>query len=452
MSFITATQEVISRLGNASVDSLVIKDILLEANPRHNQAKTLYSQYRGSVPVAGREILSMARINEKLPHDYRGLIVDQVVGYMFGRPVTYAVDRAEEDTDEKFSKKHRALQEFVYRNSLGELDSETGKLMSIAGYCGRLLYIDKNGDERAAVVPPWECIFIKNERTGEIELALRHYEITVRTPADGTKLRTKVVVYDNTNVTTFLEDEGGNFSIHDKPRRHMFNGVPLIKFQNNAEEIGDFEKVSDLIDAFDRLESDAQSEVEEFRLAYLLLLGGIELDAATKQKARESGVLSLPAEGDAKFLTKDLPTEFFASQRDALREEIYRHSRTVDFASEDFSGGNISGESRKWKILALENRAGTKQMYFEKALRQQFALLTSVWEKKGVSIREEDIDPVFFRNLPVDVEHYSRVIEKLAPHISKQTLYELMPFIPDAEEEKARVEAEKEEVGEELEE
>jgi SPP1 family phage portal protein len=48
----------------------------------------------------------------------------------------------------------------------------------------------------------------------------------------------------------------------------------LFEFENNKEKQGDFEKVESLIDAYDKIISDGVSEIEAFRMAYLVLSGG----------------------------------------------------------------------------------------------------------------------------------------------------------------------------------
>jgi len=84
--------------------------------------------------------------------------------------------------------------------------------------------------------------------------------------------------------------------------------------------------VEALIDAYDKTVSDAQNEIEEFRLAYLLLTGA-EIDEDTLIKARATGVIELPAEGDAKYLTKVLQTEFIENQKNTLERNIFRFLR-----------------------------------------------------------------------------------------------------------------------------
>jgi len=54
---------------------------------------------------------------------------------------------------------------------------------------------------------------------------------------------------------------------------HYFGAVPIAVFKNNEEEVGDFEKVISLIDAYDKMESDSLNDFEYFTDAYLALYG-----------------------------------------------------------------------------------------------------------------------------------------------------------------------------------
>jgi len=49
--------------------------------------------------------------------------------------------------------------------------------------------------------------------------------------------------------------------------------VPIAIFENNEDQMGDFEKVIDLIDAYDKMESDSLNDFEYFVDAYLALYG-----------------------------------------------------------------------------------------------------------------------------------------------------------------------------------
>lgn len=433
MSMVNLNEDLIQRSSNAN---LMIKDLLNEYSKRHEVQKTLYNEYRGEVDILRRQLSDPSKINKTLNHDFRSFIVDQVVGYMFGKPITYSLNPESFETDGEYQENHALLQYYNEINNVSELDSETGKYAGICGYAGRLHYIDTSGRERACLVPPWECIFVENQMMSEVQMAVRYFDVYVQ---DGEKLhaRTKVELYDQTHVATYQQNKKGDYELKGRIP-HMFQEIPLIRFQNNAEELGDFEKVRKLIDAYDVIVSDCQNEIEEFRLAYLLLTGA-EMDEDVLLQARQTGVIELPEGADAKYLTKAMSGEFIQEHLKGLKENIHRFSRSVDMSDESFSGGGMSGEARKWKILALENKAITKERKFYKALRDSYRVLSTAWEQKEYKIDYTDVEMQFHRNLPVDLMHYAEVSTKLKGNISERTRLEQLPFIGDVDQELKRM-------------
>lgn len=395
--------------------------------PRADKMELMYNRYLGErLPIDEREFDDVNKINNKVSNDYRGEIIESVTGYLFGRPISYQIN--ETNYGETLGANlNETLDRWEMLNNLPDLDNETGKMASICGYGARLLYVDKEGLERAVNVKPFETVFI--EGYDEVELAIRRYAVETD---DGEVV--KIEAYDNENVTYYIE-EGGKLRLDSEhevnPQPHLFDFIPLIKFKNNDEELGDFEKVEPLIDAYDRLVSDSQNELEEFRQAYMKFIGA-DIDPDTMRAARQSGGFGLPEGADVGFITKDVNDVFLENQKKTLNDNIYKFSHTVNMADEKFSGGQQSGESRKWKLLALENKSINKERKFTRALREQFKVLFSAWEKKGIKVDYLDTEITFTRNVPIDMLYYADIIQKLKGLVSDETLYANIPFIEDA--------------------
>ncbi|ADE87489.1 portal protein [Deep-sea thermophilic phage D6E] len=384
----------------------------------------LYNRYLGSgLPIQSRQLPDPKKPNNKIPNDYRGYIINQVVGYLWGQPISYSIDSRNYD-EARLKEYHDRLSRFNALNSIDDLDSELGKIMSICGYAARLLYIDKNGEERAMNIFPWEAVFV--EDGGEITHAIRYYKVKDLNNNEYTK----VELYDGTNVTFFIGD--GDVFIMDSEgsQPHLFDYVPLIRFQNNDEEQGDFEKVEALIDAYDKIISDSVNEIETFAHAYMKFKG-VEADEETINNAKQTGGFSVPQDGDVGFITKDINDNFVENNKKTLNENIHKFSASVDMSDEKFSGGAQTGESRKWKLIALENKAGTKARKFGKGLREQFKVLCSAWQKKGIDLDYLDIFWEFKRNVPIDLSYVADYASKLNGIHSKHTLLSQIPYIDD---------------------
>lgn len=416
-----------------------IQKLIKEQKARADKMQAMYDRFLGDkLPIDERTFADPNKINNMISNDYRGEIIETITGYLFGRPISYQV--SSQDYGESEARKiNKTLDRWEVLNDLPDLDNETGKMASICGYGARLLYIDELGMERAINIHPWQAFFKDENNTSDTNLAIRRYA----TIEDGDTV-IKVEAYDDEYVTYYIEKDGDlildkGFEIN--PQKHMFDYVPLIKFANNDEELGDFEKVEPLIDAYDRLVSDSQNELEEFRQAYMKFIGA-DIDKETMLEARQSGGFGLPEGADVGFITKNVNDVFLENQKKTLNDNIYKFSQTVNMADESFSGADQSGESRKWKLLALENKAINKERKFTRGLREQFKVLFSAWEKKNIKIDFLDTDITFTRNTPIDMAYYAGIIKDLKGLVSDETLYSNIPFIENAYEEIRKLEDE----------
>ncbi len=385
-----------------------------------------YQKYRGeSLDILTRSFDDTTKINRKLANDFRGEIVDQIVGYLFGKPVTYTLDKAVYPNEGAYNKDNTEFDGFLWRTRMPDLDAETAKQASIMGCAVRLCYIDSDGEISVTNIDPWEVIFVGDSS------AMRYYQI-------GSDEHWYVEWYDHVYKTIWEEDGTGIFkAISQEP--HLFGVLPLIEFPNNEERLPDFRKVESLIDAYDLAMSDAQNELEEQRLAYLAFTGEVVITPETVQAARQTGAFNIPEGGDAKFLIKQINDAFLENHKKTLRENIYRFSRSVDMTDESFSGATQSGEARKWKLLALENRASTKERKFEKSLITQFDCLSTAWLTKGFSIQARSVSWTFDRNIPVELSSEAQTTALLRGMVSERTRLENLSIVRDVEQEIAEM-------------
>lgn len=433
------TQDIIRRVQEQAPMQEIITDLISDHSSKATNMKRMYEEYKGDVPIKHREYTynEKEKIDRKMVNDYRGYIVDTLTGYIFGVPVTYGIDE-EEYSEEAYSRASKLLKKFVKRNSVADLDAETAKRASICGYGARLLYVDTEGYLRVMNVDPWECIFIKDQSLDEPQYAMRYYDMEDAS-SDAVNTIHCVEWYDEENWTEYQAKDDGIYYMVGEPHKHLYNGVPLIEFPNNEERLGDFEKVRELIDAYDINLSDVQSELEEQRLAYMVF-SGAQVDETVLEQARKTGALNLPGADDSvRYLIKALNDTALENHKKTLRENIHKFSKTVDMADENFSGSAQTGESRKWKMLAMENLAVIKERKFTNSLNTQFSLLIKAWKSKMVPIVEDTVSWKFGRNLPIEITQEVNVLSKLAGVVSHKTRLGLASFIDDPEAEIERM-------------
>ena len=406
---------------NGKVTSQIITDLIDDNSTRATVMENLYKRYKtetDGVPIFDRYYDDTAKINRQLNNDFFSEIVDTKTGYLAGVPIVYETDPESPD-----------FEEFQLRNRIDDLDAETVKMASICGTAGRLLYVDTDGKHRVMNVNPWECVWVWDRSIDEVQFALRYYLVEYVGPSGQTENKVRVEWYDKDTVTFFIESVNG-YVLDDtepvNPMPHLFNFVPLIEYPNNEERIGDAEKVLALIDAYDRKESDLDSELEQWRLAYMKVLGA-EITAEDAEEARHTGAFNLPEGADMAFIEKNINIEAVDSHLNRLEANILRFSKSVNFADKEFTS-DISGESRKYKLLSLENKCIVAERKFSASNQRMFKVLAS---SPNFNLDWLHVTQKFTRNLPISLEKDAQVLATLKGIIPDEILYGLASFIDD---------------------
>ncbi|TNO92990.1 phage portal protein [Bacillus sp. CD3-1a] len=406
----------------------LLKKIIDEFEPLKQRMINRYERYKASekgVPIFTREFKgdgNKDKVNNKLNNDFFSEIIDTKIGYMFGLPVSYSLDHEDDEVLKR-------IQDFLKANHIEDADAETGKFASICGYGARLLYHDKEGIEKVMNIKPYEAIFLTNSSVAEPSYAIRCYPIKV-IDGDDFKDGYKVEFYNETNI---IEYTGEDLDKLQETNRipNLYKGVPLIGFPNNEELQGDVDKAIALIEGYDRSFSDVNSEIEQFRLAYMIFKG-VDIDDATIKKLKQTGALDVGENGEASFLTKDLNDNILEHHLDRLEKNICRFTKHVNLSDESF-GGNLTGVAIRYKLLALETKSGTLEMKFTKSLRQQFKLLFDAWNLRS---NKGELDYLcmtfqFTRNLPANLADEADVQSKLQGLVSEETRLSMLSVVSD---------------------
>ncbi|MFJ6415019.1 phage portal protein [Terribacillus saccharophilus] len=441
-------------LRDKTPDAALIGKIIDDHKADHDRMKGFYQRYKTAidgVPIFNRTAVEFEdfetgaikrldnKVNNTLNNSFDSDIVDTKQGYMFGHPITYQVDDGSEPGET--SALQDMLNKFNLRNHVEDADSEWGKKAAICGYGSRLAYVDTEKNERIRNIDPWETVFFGDEGMTEPEFALRYYY--------GYRGQLKAEFYDSKNIYFFDTPENGNFGLQ-KDQPHLFDYCPLFGLPNNEELMGDAEKVYTLIDAYDRTLSDANNEIEQYRLAYLILKG-LGADEETLSRMKKSGAVELfDKDDDVSYLTKDINDALIEHHLDRLENNILRFAKSVNFTDESFAG-NITGVAMKFKIMALENKCITMERKMTAALRYQAKVIFSAWRKRKQSIGVDDFLNVWFqfkRNLPVNTVEEATVLSTLQGVVSEKTRLATASFIDDVDFEIKEMEREASEMDE----
>lgn len=425
-------QKYIDKIRTGGITGAIIAEIIETHKLDAARMQQQYERYKtDDVPIFHRQTMKVedfetgvvkrldTRVNNMLNNSFDSEIVDTKVGYMFGVPISYDADDVQETL-------RNELENFLLRNSTEDKDSEWGKKAAICGYGARMAYIDVDGNERIMNVDPWEVIILSetNDIT-EPTYAIRYL-----------KGENEDIAYffDAKNVYRFVNSSKTNGYTVAEKKLHMFGYCPVWGLPNNEELKGDAEKVYNLIDAYDRTLSDASNEIEQYRLAYLILRG-VGMDDETAEQLRKTGVFELLGENDdVKYLTKDINDALIEHHLDRLEENILRLAKSVNFGDGTF-GTSVTGIALKYKLMALESKCMTMERKMVAALRYQFKVICSSWATR-MKATKDDYLKMFFtfkRNIPVDLLNEAQATAALAGYVSERTRLSSLSIVDDVQ-------------------
>lgn len=433
----------LEKQGDDYLSKIITKEIVDHESTRR-VLENSWNKYAGDVPILKRPQVDQLGIsvNKTLATDFRGDIVDQFKGYVFGEQISvlYA---------DNIPSIEKMIKDFLALNSMDSMDTELAEYLLSCGQAGRLLYVEAgSGLIKVKNLKSWEVIFIMNSGKDKIDYAIIYYPFTDINYETGKETKTyKAEWYDKENVTYFIkrgqkyEKEEGMIVVSGElkeivnPQPHYFDGVPIIKFIPNAREQNMFQKVETLIDGYDEALSDWLNEVIEFRNSYLKATGAT-VDEKEREIARKTRIFNLPdKDTDIDFITKNLSPEFVENLLKVMENNIYRSSKTMNMSSEEFVGGGAeSGESRKWRMLNFVFEGIVIEKYFTKSLREQWRLICSNWNLKSTKVDYLKINFEFTRTLPVDLLYLAQVLTEFWGKLPKKVIYSLMSFIDNPQE------------------
>lgn len=369
-------------------------------------------------------------VNNKLNNAFDVEIVDTRTGYMHGVPIVYR-DEDKEETE--------LIKQFNLLNNIPDKDSELGKMAAICGYAARIIYIDKEGNERVKNLKPYNVVFL-GEDISEPEYSMHYYPVVDEATR---KVTWYADFYDDTHYHTYQGDYDTMRWVSSQ--QHLSDYTPLFGVPNNEELIGDAERVIALIDGYDRALSDASSEISQTRLAYLVLKG-LGMDEEEIQQVQKSGAFELyDDKQDVKYLTKDVNDTMIENHLDRLEKNIMRFAKSVNFNSDEFNG-NVPVIGMHLKLMALENKCITFERKMTAALRYQFKVLYSIWKRKnkrkGSDLDYLNVSYLWTRNIPVNKLEEAQVLTTLNGQVSDRTRYALSTLVEDPEDEIAQLNAE----------
>ena len=212
---------------------------------------------------------------------------------------------------------------------------------------------------------------------------------------------------------------------------NFYQQVPINVFILNDERESIFDKVMSLQDAYNILLSNEIDDFMSFVMAYLVLQGIDDVDPDALHLMRTNRVLQLPEGGSASFLTKNIADTQIENMLENIKDTIREIAACPNFNDDAF--GTSSGVAIRYKLLNFENRAGQIEKQMTLALQRRIELICTIGSIVNGEEVWRDVQIIFTRNLPVDYQDLTSMINQLRGLVSNKTLIAQLPFVQDVD-------------------
>jgi SPP1 family phage portal protein len=392
------------------------------------------------------------RANNKLANGFLKTLIDQKINYSLSKP--FIVQNADNINN---------LIDFS--SLLKKMCKESSKKSVEWAHP----YINSNGEFKVINVSAQEIIPVyDNSFEAELKQIIRYYSTTV---IEGTekKQRFKVELWDKEKVTYYMQDRNDKYhidvTIDPNPRYHWnevhiqmgkpvrieghgWGKVPFVPLWNNDEHTTDLEPVKAHIDVYDIIESDFANNIEDLQDAVIKLVnyGGITENLNEFiMYLKKYKVLPLDAEGNAEYMTTEIPVIARETMLQTLRNNIFDFGQGVDVTQT--GDGNITNVVIKNRYAGLDLKANDTEariIDFVKELAwfcNEYLRMTG--QKQDVI---KDINMIFNRSIIINTKEIIDGVVASKGIISDRTAISNHPWVTDVDEEIKQMKKEREEM------
>lgn len=392
-----------------------------ELRDRQPRYKQLYDYYIGDQPILYREMESEAAKNNKLVNNFCSYIAEICADFLLGNPVDY---QAPEDIDID------EIMKLYTNQGMSDIDSDLALDAGIFGVSYDLTFADENSEPQTVQIDTRNALMVYDD-------SVKHNELFAITCADEiTDDRKKighVTVYTPSEIITGRLD--GDKWVEESRATHFFGEVPITVYKNNKNATGNFEGQLGLVDAYNILQSDRVNESEQLADA-ILMLKNFTLTDENASILREKRLLtSVPADGDAKYITKPQNESDSDLLKNSIADDIHKFSKTPNLSDQNFVG-NSSGVALSYKLLAFEEATKTRERHMEKGLKKRLRLYWNFKNRLTLKNANTDInrvDVIFNRALPKNDYETSQMVNNLAGIVKPEILVKQLSFVDNAE-------------------
>lgn len=413
-----------------------VKRYITQHETENGRLSKLLRYYRGEHDILKRKKEDATAPNSRLVCNHAKEIADTAVGYFVGNPITYNGDGAD------------VLREWFAAADIDSVDMALAKNMGIYGRGYELICMsdEESPTPKSYSVDP-RGAFVVYDDTVEHRPLFGVYYFPTFDP-DGHPKGFKITLYTKTEEVHYETASGLESAAETRRIPNRFGLVPLVEYENNEEQQGDFEQVISLIDAYNLLMSDRVNDKEQFVDAILLLINSMLGDTdeeitEARERLLRNKMLELPSESDARYLTRTFDESGVEILKKALEQDIHKFANVPCLSDENFAG-NSSGVAMEYKLLGIEMITKIKERCFKRGLKRRAELYSVIAGLKGRPVTGT-LEPVFTRGLPKNLTEIATIVSQLQGMVPEEMLLALLPFVKDPKAALALLKEEKEE-------
>lgn len=364
----------------------------------------LMDYYKGDQAILNREKQVRPDINNQVVINYAQQTTRDIVGYTFGKPITYTQRKAEK------REVIRLLNDYVETEDKATSDQELATYCSICGVGYRGVFPDIDDSDLDDV--RFRLITLDASNTFVVYSTQIAHD-----PVLGCHSYKKqvgddvVVVYEVYTSNTYYRFESPNdvyvltSSDLKESYPHILGQVPIVEYTNNQFRIGHWEMALSLLDAINLLGSDSVNDVEQF-VNSILVATNAEFDNEAIESIKTHKMVSLVApqpgmQVDLKYISAQLDMNGTQVLREYL-EEAYRTIVGIPDRKTRGGGGGDTGDAVKLRDgwANMEIVARNSEMFFKRAEKRVLRLILTILNHANIitDLKLTDVDIKFSRN------------------------------------------------------
>lgn len=386
-----------------------------------------YKYYKGEQAITLKQPTDTGKPANKIITNFCHTITDTYEGYLTGVPIQYSNDNFDE------------ILNILKYNDVKNEDGEFLRQGLIFGRSFEICYIDEDKKQRFRTLDPRECIPVyDNTLNNNLLYVIRFWRSDM---FDKSNEEYIVEVYGAQSTKRYKSNVGfSSFTLIEEVP-NFYGQCPITVFSLNTEEESIFHNIMSLQDAYNTLLSSEIDDWESFCDAYMILKGAA-IDEEEMENMKKHRLLIMDTDAEAQYLTKDVNDVQIRNMLQLVNDNIHKIACCPDFSQESF--GTSSGIALRYRLLGFENNAAAIESNFKMALQRRIELLCSIIQLTGGEALWRDVKITFYRNLPINLEETSTIVNNLRGLVSDETLLSQIPFISDVEEEMKKLAKQKE--------